>query len=136
MNFRWIETIKNIEANVVNINGDILISAGCVAYLTPFTDDYRRYLFNKWLLQVTAQQIPFTPNSNVVTILGIHLLQKMYFLLYLFLKGSPLKSDLGKLKGCPEIISPQKMQYWLLVLVDGRCTLILLDKPTNGLKQW
>ncbi|CAH0560320.1 unnamed protein product [Brassicogethes aeneus] len=67
---RWIETIKNIEANVVNVTGDILISAGCVAYLTPFTDNYRRRLFNDWLNVVMNLEIPFTPNSNAVTILG------------------------------------------------------------------
>ncbi|KAJ8935779.1 hypothetical protein NQ318_014940 [Aromia moschata] len=35
---RWINTIASIEANVVNVTGDILICSGCVAYLTPFTD--------------------------------------------------------------------------------------------------
>lgn len=54
--FRWIETIENIDANVVNVTGDILISSGCVAYMTPFTDQYRRNLFDSWikLIEVLA----------------------------------------------------------------------------------
>lgn len=55
---RWIETIENIEANVINVTGDILISSGCVAYMTPFTDQYRRNLFTQWirLIEVNAPQ--------------------------------------------------------------------------------
>ncbi|CAG9819626.1 unnamed protein product [Phaedon cochleariae] len=67
---RWLETIRNIEANVVNITGDILICSGCVAYLTPFTDSYRRMLFSSWLELISEHEIPFTENCNPVSILG------------------------------------------------------------------
>ncbi|KAJ8968970.1 hypothetical protein NQ314_002002 [Rhamnusium bicolor] len=67
---RWIQTIASIESNVVNVTGDILICSGCVAYLTPFTDQYRRRLFDRWLKLISERQIPFTPNCNPVTTLG------------------------------------------------------------------
>uniref|UniRef100_A0A6P7G8Z8 Dynein heavy chain 1, axonemal-like n=1 Tax=Diabrotica virgifera virgifera TaxID=50390 RepID=A0A6P7G8Z8_DIAVI len=67
---RWEQTIEEIDANVVNVTGDILICSGCVAYLTPFTDSYRRSLFASWMEKITYYQIPFTPNCNPVTILG------------------------------------------------------------------
>lgn len=67
---RWIETIKTIEANAVNVTGDILICAGCIAYLTPFTDAYRKKLFNEWIEQVEFYFIPYTKNCNPITILG------------------------------------------------------------------
>ncbi|XP_056631499.1 dynein axonemal heavy chain 1-like [Diorhabda sublineata] len=67
---RWLQTIDNIEANVVNVTGDILICSGCVAYLTPFTDSYRRELFSSWMEKITFYEIPFTPNCNPVSILG------------------------------------------------------------------
>ena len=34
---RWQESVENLERIVGNIVGDILISAGCIAYLGPFT---------------------------------------------------------------------------------------------------
>ncbi|VEN45683.1 unnamed protein product, partial [Callosobruchus maculatus] len=67
---RWIETIQNIEANVVNVTGDILICSGSVAYLTPFTDSYRRQLFNSWMKMISEYHIPFTGNCTPVSILG------------------------------------------------------------------
>lgn len=67
---RWLQTIADIEANVVNVTGDILICSGCVAYLTPFTDQYRRTLFSKWLNLISEKKIPFSPNCNPVTTLG------------------------------------------------------------------
>lgn len=67
---RWIESIDNIEANTVNIVGDILISAGAVAYLTPFTDKYRRGLLAEWFSVVEEQSVPHTPDCNPVKTLG------------------------------------------------------------------
>ncbi|KAJ8971587.1 hypothetical protein NQ317_002870 [Molorchus minor] len=67
---RWINTIANINANVVNVTGDILICSGCVAYLTPFTDQYRRDLFNKWLHLMEEKNIPFAPTCDPVNTLG------------------------------------------------------------------
>ncbi|ENN79658.1 hypothetical protein YQE_03893, partial [Dendroctonus ponderosae] len=66
----WIETIENIEANVINVTGDILISSGCVAYMTPFTDQYRRNLFTQWIRLIEEREIPFSKNANPVSILG------------------------------------------------------------------
>lgn len=54
----------------MNITGDILICSGCVAYLTPFTDSYRRTLFSSWMEVIQEQGIPFTENCNPVSILG------------------------------------------------------------------
>lgn len=67
---RWLETIANIEANTINVTGDILLSAGAVAYLTPFTDKYRRGLLSEWLNLITEKRIPHTPNCNPVAVLG------------------------------------------------------------------
>ncbi|KAJ8922597.1 hypothetical protein NQ315_007628 [Exocentrus adspersus] len=67
---RWLETIADIEANVVNVTGDILICSGCVAYLTPFTDSYRRRLFDKWLKLIAERKIPYSQHCDPVTTLG------------------------------------------------------------------
>ncbi|KAL1506667.1 hypothetical protein ABEB36_005991 [Hypothenemus hampei] len=67
---RWSETIQNIEANVINVTGDVLISSGCVAYITPFTDQYRKNLFAAWVKLIEECEIPYTKNCNAVAILG------------------------------------------------------------------
>lgn len=67
---RWIDTIDTIDASTVNITGDILISSGAVAYLTPFTDKYRRGLLSKWYKVVQEQKVPHTPDCNPVSTLG------------------------------------------------------------------
>lgn len=66
----WIDTIKLIEEGQINVIGDILISAGCVAYLTPFTDQYRRNLLDQWKTVVTNEMVPHTENCTPVSILG------------------------------------------------------------------
>lgn len=67
---RWIDTIRNIETNSVNVTGDILLSAGAVAYLTPFTDKYRRDLFSQWQNVIAEQQVPHSEDCLPVSILG------------------------------------------------------------------
>lgn len=67
---RWIDTIKLIEHNQINIIGDILISAGSVAYLTPFTDRYRRDLLDQWRIVVSQEDVPHTENCTPVSVLG------------------------------------------------------------------
>lgn len=38
---RWSETAKQMHGLLGNVIGDVLLSAGAVAYLGPFTVDYR-----------------------------------------------------------------------------------------------
>ncbi|XP_017768545.1 PREDICTED: dynein heavy chain 1, axonemal-like [Nicrophorus vespilloides] len=67
---RWIDTIKNINLNMVNVTGDILICSGTVAYLTPFTDKYRRRLLAKWMRELRLYNVPHSPTCDPVLILG------------------------------------------------------------------
>lgn len=123
--FRWIETIKDIESNVVNITGDILICSGCVAYLTPFTDSYRRKLFNSWMELIQEQGIPFTPNCNPVSILGEPVQIRLWQL-----DGLPrdyLSTENAVLVSCsrrwPLFIDPQgQANKWVKNMVIFLCT--------------
>lgn len=67
---RWIGTIDNIEASIINVTGDILLSAGAIAYLTPFTDKYRRGLLSEWVELVGEKNIPHSDNFDTVLTLG------------------------------------------------------------------
>lgn len=34
---RWQDTVESLDYKINNITGDVLVAAGCVAYLGPFT---------------------------------------------------------------------------------------------------
>ncbi|KAI5937324.1 Dynein heavy chain 1, axonemal [Manis javanica] len=67
---RWQETVENLEHMLDNISGDVLVAAGFVAYLGPFTGQYRIVLYNHWVRQLMVHQVPHTPESTLVGTLG------------------------------------------------------------------
>ncbi|XP_004676628.1 PREDICTED: dynein heavy chain 1, axonemal [Condylura cristata] len=67
---RWQETVENLEHMLDNISGDVLVAAGFVAYLGPFTGQYRTVLYNSWVHQLTAHQVPHTSEPTLIGTLG------------------------------------------------------------------
>ncbi|KAE9216083.1 Dynein heavy chain 6, axonemal [Phytophthora fragariae] len=45
---RWKECAENLAKDMINLVGDMILSAGCIAYLGPFTSEYRHELQAKW----------------------------------------------------------------------------------------
>nr|CAD7577636.1 unnamed protein product [Timema californicum] len=67
---RWKSTVASLGLTISNVIGDVLISAGAVAYLTPFTDKYRRGLLKEWLVIVGEVGVPHTVKCTPVSTLG------------------------------------------------------------------
>ncbi|PSN46072.1 Dynein heavy chain 1 [Blattella germanica] len=67
---RWIDSVAAFKVSIFNLVGDILISAGAVAYLSPFTDRYRRGLLDEWSAVLKEKKVPHTPGCSPVTTLG------------------------------------------------------------------
>ncbi|NXN51379.1 DYH1 protein, partial [Rynchops niger] len=67
---RWQDTVENLDYKINNITGDILVAAGFVAYLGPFTGHYRVALCNEWLRQLSENNIPHTKEPNLISTLG------------------------------------------------------------------
>ncbi|KAL0272756.1 UNVERIFIED_CONTAM: hypothetical protein PYX00_005613 [Menopon gallinae] len=67
---RWIDSMEEYKDGLMNIIGDILISSGAIAYLTPFTDAFRRRLLEQWSRMVFDLEIPHTPKADPVSTLG------------------------------------------------------------------
>nr|XP_009665828.1 PREDICTED: dynein heavy chain 1, axonemal [Struthio camelus australis] len=67
---RWQDTVKNLDYMVNNIAGDILVAAGFVAYLGPFTGHYRAALCTEWLRQLSENNVPHTKDPNLISTLG------------------------------------------------------------------
>ncbi|XP_058416307.1 dynein axonemal heavy chain 1 isoform X1 [Diceros bicornis minor] len=67
---RWQETVENLEHMLDNISGDVLVAAGFVAYLGPFTDQYRTVLYDSWVEKLTKHQVPHTSEPTLIGTLG------------------------------------------------------------------
>ncbi|XP_075915055.1 dynein axonemal heavy chain 1-like [Petromyzon marinus] len=71
---RWSEAIKDLDCALTNIVGDVLLAAGFVTYLGPFTTEYRASLTGEWLAMMTDLGVAHSPNCSFVTLLGDQIL--------------------------------------------------------------
>ncbi len=55
---RWNIKKKELGASLVNLIGNILISAAYIAYLGPFTSNYRNTLIQDWVRMFCSKGIP------------------------------------------------------------------------------
>ncbi|XP_043943753.1 dynein axonemal heavy chain 3-like [Protopterus annectens] len=67
---RWTQTAKQLEDTYHNIVGDVLLSAGIVAYLGPFTPEFRQEVLKEWFNMCKDKQIPVSRNFSLLTTLG------------------------------------------------------------------
>ncbi|XP_041081390.1 dynein heavy chain 1, axonemal [Polyodon spathula] len=67
---RWQDTVCNLEYMVNNVAGDVLLSAGYVAYLGPFTGEYRAAMADEWLKKFNEFGVPHTKEPNLIGTLG------------------------------------------------------------------
>ncbi|XP_054832932.1 dynein axonemal heavy chain 1 [Eublepharis macularius] len=67
---RWQETVQNLDYMINNISGDVLVSAGFIAYLGPFTGQYRISLFEEWISKLKLHHVPHTKEPNLIATLG------------------------------------------------------------------
>uniref|UniRef100_G3TQL9 Dynein axonemal heavy chain 1 n=1 Tax=Loxodonta africana TaxID=9785 RepID=G3TQL9_LOXAF len=67
---RWQETVENLENMLDNISGDVLVAAGFVAYLGPFTGQYRTALYDHWVKQLMVHRVPHTSEPTLIGTLG------------------------------------------------------------------
>ncbi|XP_073667291.1 dynein axonemal heavy chain 1 [Tursiops truncatus] len=67
---RWQDTVENLEHTLDNIFGDVLVAAGFVAYLGPFTGQYRTVLYDSWVKQLTTHHVPHTSEPTLIGTLG------------------------------------------------------------------
>jgi len=67
---RWKEAVKILEVDLVNLMGNILLAAGYISYVGPFTSKYRAMLLREWQKECTNLKIPFSPNFQFEEIMG------------------------------------------------------------------
>uniref|UniRef100_A0A665VEB7 Dynein axonemal heavy chain 7 n=1 Tax=Echeneis naucrates TaxID=173247 RepID=A0A665VEB7_ECHNA len=67
---RWSEMASDLGKLYNNLTGDILISAGIVAYLGAFTSSYRQEQTEEWINLCKSKEIPCSPNMSLMNSLG------------------------------------------------------------------
>ena len=68
---RWTETVKVLNDDLKNVVGNILVSAGTVSYLGPFTTVFRNDIVKMWHGGLVENSIPHTPECNIINTLSI-----------------------------------------------------------------
>lgn len=67
---RWNAAAEDLQAQYDSLAGDILISCGVIAYLAPFTANYRNETIAEWDRYVKKLNIPSSPMYRFSAVLG------------------------------------------------------------------
>lgn len=67
---RWTEFAKQLGVRYQRLTGDVLISAGLIAYLGPFTAIYRQRQMKAWATLLKENNIPCSENPTLSATLG------------------------------------------------------------------
>jgi dynein heavy chain len=67
---RWERTAAELEASRGSVDGDMLVAAGCISYLGPFTAEYRTRLRRRWLADVERRGIRVDAELTLERALG------------------------------------------------------------------
>ncbi|KAG5177491.1 dynein heavy chain and region D6 of dynein motor-domain-containing protein [Tribonema minus] len=60
---RWTETVAGLEGALERLAGDVLVAAGAVSYLGPFTSAFRARLTATWVEGLRARGVPHTKGT-------------------------------------------------------------------------
>jgi len=67
---RWKITYDTLKEDVKNLVGNILLGAGCISYMGPFTAEYRQELTQGWCQYAIKQGVPTDPKFSFTRILA------------------------------------------------------------------
>jgi dynein heavy chain len=67
---RWNAAVTTLDADFVNITGNILISSGVIAYLGAFYSSYREQAIQAWTASCMARKVPCSEKFMLKNVLG------------------------------------------------------------------
>ena len=67
---RWAEISESLGPKYNNLLGDVLLSAGVIAYLGPFTIPYRKEAVAQWQVQCAEKRLPMTGVFDLQAVVG------------------------------------------------------------------
>ncbi|KAK3096562.1 hypothetical protein FSP39_001310 [Pinctada imbricata] len=67
---RWKESVEKLNKVMDNYVGDVLVSAGYIAYLGPFTGEYRADMHSEWVKALDSHKVPRTDDPSLISTLS------------------------------------------------------------------
>ncbi|CAJ1337950.1 unnamed protein product [Effrenium voratum] len=67
---RWRETVSSIRQDIINLTGDVFLSAASISYYGPFTGVYRNEIVDAWLKELKNLQIPSGETFDLRAVMG------------------------------------------------------------------
>ena len=67
---KWGVFVEELDAAYVNLTGDVLVSAGLMAYLGPFTSTFRQRQMATWIDTCKSLAIPSSEKPTLINTLG------------------------------------------------------------------
>lgn len=67
---RWTEIVTNLQAALYNLTGDVLVSAGVIAYLGAFTKMFRTDTVKRWAAKLKEYKVPCSETIMLSKVLG------------------------------------------------------------------
>lgn len=67
---RWMDNIVELDSLLDNLIGNVLCSSGTVAYLGPFSENYRKNMHEEWFGHLKKYGIPHTSTPNLIDTFG------------------------------------------------------------------
>jgi dynein heavy chain len=67
---RWTTNVATLSEQYTNVTGNVVVSAGLIAYLGAFTSHYRNLAVKKWVKLCKSRNIPCSNNPALVDTLG------------------------------------------------------------------
>ena len=67
---RWTSVAEELKVTYSNLTGDVLVSAGYVAYLGVFMKNYRDSVIEEWVALLGKQEVPRSDSFTLAKVLG------------------------------------------------------------------
>jgi len=67
---RWQATVKQLQLDLHNAVGDVVVAAGVIAYSGPFVPNYRTALLSEWGHLLEQAHVPASKGANLVRTLA------------------------------------------------------------------
>lgn len=67
---RWLQSARELEYDFSTLTGDILVASGAVAYLGPFTSEFRNQQIEAWTKRCDERGIVCRENFQLYKVLG------------------------------------------------------------------
>mmetsp|Transcript_55662 Transcript_55662/g.125197 ORF Transcript_55662/g.125197 Transcript_55662/m.125197 type:complete len:1244 (+) Transcript_55662:3-3734(+) len=67
---RWRGTVEKIRDDIINLTGDVFLSAACISYYGPFTGVYRAEIVENWVKSTKEAKIPCGDGFDLKSVMG------------------------------------------------------------------